>query len=209
MSLCIALELSYSVGQRWNRERGISAPDMSLGVQRLCSARIGICYTASMSGGSAKRFSIENPGACPRRARDGWVETSRSVVPLDLHPCYRSVILGVAGWVKINGKLTVMLEMIERASGWVVARRRPTTCRVPPFLLTPRRSSAATLRFATASSQNIDTSGSRAVFRDKKNVLKIYIFLVHTTTIAIIFSHTSGSIPKDWAHVLMLFLVSV
>ena len=55
------------MGQRWNRERGISAPDMSLGVQRLCSARIGIWDTASMSGGSAKRFLIENPGVCPRR----------------------------------------------------------------------------------------------------------------------------------------------
>ena len=106
LSLCIALKLSYSVGQRWNRERGVSAPDISLGVQRLCSARIGIWDTANMSGGSAKRFSIENPGACPRRARDGWVGTSRSVVPLDgPAPLSSTRYLGSGGWVKINRKL--------------------------------------------------------------------------------------------------------
>ena len=35
-------------------------------------------------------------GTCPRRARNGQVGTSRSVVPLDLRPSYLSV-LGVMG----------------------------------------------------------------------------------------------------------------
>ena len=80
-------------------ERGISAPDVSLVRGATTKSRLdrNIWKSASMSGGSAKRFSIENPGACPRRARDGWVGTSRSVVPLDLQPCHRSVILGAAG----------------------------------------------------------------------------------------------------------------
>ena len=97
--LCESCSSSFTVWKRDGMERGISALDVSLvrGVTTKSCLDRNIWKSASMSGGSTKHFSIENPGACPRRACDGWVGTSRSVVPLNLEPCHRSVILGAMG----------------------------------------------------------------------------------------------------------------
>ena len=74
VSLCESRSSSLTVWGRDGMERGISAPNISLVRGATTKSRLdrNIWKSASMSGGSAKRFSIENPGACPRRARDGW-----------------------------------------------------------------------------------------------------------------------------------------
>jgi hypothetical protein len=119
-----------------------------------------------MLGGSAKRSSIENRGACPRRARDGWVGSSRSVVPrictLVIDPVLREWWVG-----KRNGRHTesfnertgaLFYEATEGASERVAARRkrRRVTCR-PPCLL---KDDVLRLRFA--SPQNGDLCGSHS-----------------------------------------------
>ena len=62
-----------------------------------------------MSGGSAKRFLIENPGVCPRRVfearsrRVGGNLLERGAFGLAALSSIRE--FGSGRWVKINGKL--------------------------------------------------------------------------------------------------------
>ena len=60
-----------------------------------------------MSSGSAKRFSIEIPGARPRRARDRLVEAGNIPERGAIRPAPLSSIhyLRSGGWVKRNKKL--------------------------------------------------------------------------------------------------------
>jgi hypothetical protein len=77
----------------------------------------------------ARSFSIENRGACPRRARDRRVGLSRSAVPLNLHHLSLIHFLG-SGWVGEKWKC-LFYETMEGASEQVSATEK-TTRHVPP-----------------------------------------------------------------------------
>ena len=130
-----------------------------------------------MSGGSAKRFSIENPGACPRRARDGCVPPGACC----LWTC--TLVINLLSWEwRVGEKETegLMLETIERASEWVEARRRRrlVTCR--PSCLHKDRVLRLRLGLRFASPQNIN---SRECFQMMNRVLA----LLYRTLIALFY----------------------
>ena len=107
-----------------------------------------------------KCFSIENPGACPRHARDGWVGTSWSVVPLDLHPCHYLLSWELRVGEK-KRKTKCLKQLSERVDGWWHEEDDNLSCATLPCLHKDR-----VLRLRFASPQNLD------------KVINFYVFLL-------------------------------
>jgi hypothetical protein len=83
----------------------------------------------SMSGGSVKRFSIENRGACPRRGWDPPEAWCLWTCTLVIDPFPRK-------WWVGGKKEDLFYKAIERVSERAAATEEETTRHVPPSLKT-------------------------------------------------------------------------